>query len=673
MTRPDPVPQSTGAAESANDAACAAVTLARSQAPLRRVLAALAGRVVEGRTWERFGFVRLADYARERLGVSARQLQELAHTDEALCRLPRVESALVAGEITWTQARLVARVATPADEEHWLGAARQLSARGLSREVRKVDLRMLHGCGRGGPRPRGMAGPPPERELQRENILLECSVEARGRWYRARQYAQRVAGRRLAPWECVDAVLGEVLSGMDLEIESPGAPWYTSAGLDSLASIWPKIDTRPLGADAPSADGCAGQAIGSAAPAAAGCRKSASSAGAGPPASAAPPASAIRDDPTTAAPRERLPVFLRDLLVGLAEADAFELDARFLRALRLEQSFHARLGPLLLEVSRARMYRGYGCTRMDDFASEHLGMSPRSVQALLRVERAAARCDPLGKAYREGRLSSEQAMALVPLAHEEDADEQCAEWVDHAQRATVKQLADDVDRALATGIFDPAALATRESWDSPAPAAKSEASASSSAATAESDPADPEDLDGPQIGAQHRGFGKRSMLYIHAPRDVARLFRATLSAVQRAIERREDRSSDESEALIAMIDHAIETWKEMHAPHARRYPVEERDGFQCTVPGCTSYDNLHNNLHDHHIRFRSAGGSDLLSNRTTLCAAHHQRGVHAGRMRCSGSAPDGLRFELGLREGHPPLVRYAASAGPERRPTGARE
>jgi hypothetical protein len=36
------------------------------------------------------------------------------------------------------------------------------------------------------------------------------------------------------------------------------------------------------------------------------------------------------------------------------------------------------------------------------------------------------------------------------------------------------------------------------------------------------------------------------------------------------------------------------------------------------------------------------------SNRITLCAAHHLRGVHAGLIRIRGRAPDGLRFELPL-------------------------
>jgi hypothetical protein len=57
--------------------------------------------------------------------------------------------------------------------------------------------------------------------------------------------------------------------------------------------------------------------------------------------------------------------------------------------------------------------------------------------------------------------------------------------------------------------------------------------------------------------------------------------------------------------------------------------------------------------------FRSAGGSDDLANRTTLCAWHHLRGVHAGLVRCAGTAPDALRFELAVRGLLPPLLTFA--------------
>ena len=80
----------------------------------------------------------------------------------------------------------------------------------------------------------------------------------------------------------------------------------------------------------------------------------------------------------------------------------------------------------------------------------------------------------------------------------------------------------------------------------------------------------------------------------------------------------------------------------------------ERDGWRCTAPGCSSYRNLHR----HHIVFRSHCGSNASSNLTMLCAWHHQRGIHERVLRCTGVAPDGLRFELGLRADGPPLAVY---------------
>jgi hypothetical protein len=183
-----------------------------------------------------------------------------------------------------------------------------------------------------------------------------------------------------------------------------------------------------------------------------------------------------------------------------------------------------------------------------------------------------------------------------------------------------------------------------------------------------------------QTGAQHRGGGEgvaapaeraepgpeTQRFFFVGPVEVARLFRAVLCSVRRHLERLQGRLPTEGEAAGWMFAHAIASWRATAAGMAdartrRAHRVFERDGWRCTVPGCTSYRNLH----DHHIRFRSAGGSDALANRTTLCAFHHLRGVHAGRVRVAGSAPRRLRFELGLRPGRPPLVVY----GPPWRPT----
>lgn len=131
--------------------------------------------------------------------------------------------------------------------------------------------------------------------------------------------------------------------------------------------------------------------------------------------------------------------------------------------------------------------------------------------------------------------------------------------------------------------------------------------------------------------------------------------------MQRRIERVRGRPACQGEALEAMLEHALEAWA-VHGRAGRaagralprEYRVFERDGWRCTAPGCSSYRNLHG----HHVVFRARGGSDDLANLTTLCAWHHLRGVHAGRVRVTGTAPHGLRFELGLRAGAPPLAVY---------------
>jgi hypothetical protein len=141
--------------------------------------------------------------------------------------------------------------------------------------------------------------------------------------------------------------------------------------------------------------------------------------------------------------------------------------------------------------------------------------------------------------------------------------------------------------------------------------------------------------EGVQIGARPMARQETDVWVANVPADVARLFRACLCSVARRL------NASPGRALEAMFDHAVASW---WVPTPRAHRLFARDGWRCTVPGCTSQRNLH----AHHVLFRSAGGSDDLANLTTLCAAHHQRGVHEGVIRISGRAPGALVFELPL-------------------------
>ena len=110
-----------------------------------------------------------------------------------------------------------------------------------------------------------------------------------------------------------------------------------------------------------------------------------------------------------------------------------------------------------------------------------------------------------------------------------------------------------------------------------------------------------------------------------APPAVARLFLAMVARV----------------GLERLLDHAIATWLAMAQPG---HEVFERDGWRCTAPACSARRNLHR----HHIVYRSHRGPDEPWNLTTLCAWHHQRGVHGAGLKIRGRAPDDLVFELGV-------------------------
>src|SRR6185369_6587771 len=105
---------------------------ARQEALCRRVIGRLARPFLRRRAHVRLGFIRIDDYARERLGVSGRELQELGRVSRRLEELPHVSRAFAEGALSWSHVRLLASIATPDDEAEWVARARTLSVRALA-------------------------------------------------------------------------------------------------------------------------------------------------------------------------------------------------------------------------------------------------------------------------------------------------------------------------------------------------------------------------------------------------------------------------------------------------------------------------------------------------------------------------------------------------------------
>src|SRR5438093_4428783 len=169
------------------------------------------------------------------------------------------------------------------------------------------------------------------------------------------------------------------------------------------------------------------------------------------------------DTAAPAAPATRPPRrgygLLEPFLVGLEQADAFELDDRFRRALSLEQRLDARLGPLLALVWGRWVHRALGYPTREVYVRERLGMDPTRARARVRLERAAVLSEPFARAYRTGALSWVKAGILVPLVVSDPLGRFVADWVAWAERVTVRRLRDDVEWALALQETDPVAFA----------------------------------------------------------------------------------------------------------------------------------------------------------------------------------------------------------------------
>jgi hypothetical protein len=174
--------------------------LGRQEALCRRVLGRLAQPFILRRAHQRLGFARLDDYARERLGLSGRELQELARVTRRLRELPAVAEAFAEGVLSWSHVRLLASVATPDTESAWLARARTETVRGLDAAVASA---------------RGHPPDPDEDAIDgepRTRVRLRCPRRVRRLWRHATELASRMSGTRVPAWRAAEAIAAEGLA-----------------------------------------------------------------------------------------------------------------------------------------------------------------------------------------------------------------------------------------------------------------------------------------------------------------------------------------------------------------------------------------------------------------------------------------------------------------------------
>ncbi len=379
----------------------------RMEAAARRELGDAARGLLRRRAYRRLGFVRLSDYARERLGVSARTVEEAAWVATRLDALPAVATAFDRSDISWTRARALCKVASPENAGHWLALARQSSVEDFARLVKTARA------------PRDVPADPDDDADQLDGepalrLRFACPARLRALWRRALELASRAAGKPLSDWRAAEIIAAEGFSG-----RPAGASLGERALLASIRRAARERRSMDKGSvtDQPAAGDTAvipGEL-------------------------AAVDAAVISEAPTATAP-----AITRPPLVPPTHADPFALDARLAAAARAIGTNEPQIGRLLRIVVGHRFYRLWGFPSVDAYVRERLGISTRKAWALLKLEKATLRSDAFARAYHDGTLPWARALALLPVVDRENA----AAWVGRAETVTVRRLCDEVSWVL---------------------------------------------------------------------------------------------------------------------------------------------------------------------------------------------------------------------------------
>ncbi len=268
--------------------------------------------------------------------------------------------------------------------------------------------------------------------------------------------------------------------------------------------------------------------------------------------------------------------------------DPKQLDARAVRFAKARLGYDAAFGPLAFRVVHERVWAAVGCRTIEEYCTERLGMSPGVFRQRVWLERRMFALPPLRAALASGRLTYMKALLVARDATPADVAERIARAADTTWQQTERETTAREDRRdRARGI--------RRLW---------------------------------------------------APKDVMRTIVAAIRSARRW-SASNGRPIDSGEALALIADHFHAVWSrhmDKHRSRARQR-VLDRGGGCCDVPGCSLPAR-----HEHHIRYRSHGGTDDPWNKTKLCVPHHLRGIHHGHLTVEGRAGERLVWRFGNGE-----------------------
>jgi hypothetical protein len=571
------------------------------------------------------GFSSLAAYALERAERGGRWVDAACCLARRLETLPSLRGALATGLISWSKAELLARLfalgkAQPEEEAYWLELAARHTVRELCNELRRrTDVSAADALA----------------EDREPTGVLTCTLDREDAWLlEATRALLEQFGTRGAE-EQVEALLAEGQAALLAELP-PGA--LDLEGLDRTEQAQQRWREQ-LGRWRTEAEARCEPQI----------------------------RAALLERSANAG---TVALLAAQGMSSLEGWQSRELDGEVRRLAFALAEQELKLSRMLWRFHRADGWRRLGYATETQYARERLGLSRASLLArrslALRLEGLPHVALALGRA----EVGVEAALQLVRIATPDTE----LEWLDRARQRTVKHLREEVSAALTavrlSGAADcpppePAELEGFQELE------RAVLSGRVWGGTPEL-PDTPANVSCPRPSSRRPWHAMLSSLtawleqgaLTHAVQTSAASTTGALSRSTRGAGRVEVRwrvslglrswwHSLEARARPFLLRGMSwvkflcltfwRAWGHMVGLNIAWGQVYLRDRCRCSSPVCSRRD-----VTPHHLRFRSAGGSDADENMASLCTWCHLFGVHGGRIRAQGRAGE-IRWELGAR------------------------
>jgi hypothetical protein len=331
----------------------------------------------------RLGYSSIGDYARERLGVSARTAQAMAQLARELRSRPLLREAVLGGEVSARKAQAVLPLAVGEAEAEWVARARAKTVRALEAEART----------------RGSATDGDDEAWER--LVIDLSPEDRAVVDEALDLAGKVLSGSPPKWQRLEVLCEEYLGAHPVE----PSPEEVSAGEAVSASV----EAIKKGLEAEMREWLWLDEV---------------------------HAQSTPDRGSGVEVKAPVPGSAQDPFVDVARLDA---DLRRLAAMRAR--WDEILGHLAMLLQGVGLWRDMGFASLGHYAVERLGMAERTVAQRTALERKLYALPALRQAIRSGRVSYEKARLVAAVADETSLEG----WIAQAERSTCVALRREIE------------------------------------------------------------------------------------------------------------------------------------------------------------------------------------------------------------------------------------